>query len=133
MNILYQKQNIEAILTKNTISGYVSYGGLRSCIVDLLYGLLKFDPEERPSAEEALDNPFFRNTHAMLNSRSWNNGQISKDDHGSVDMAPRPSYNFTPDAKLGKILLDQSSVLSESELTPCSTSFSSIASNATPN
>lgn len=52
---------------QNTISGYVSYGGLRSCIVDLLYGLLKFDPEERPSAEEALDNPFFRNTHAMLN------------------------------------------------------------------
>ncbi|XP_023764561.1 serine/threonine-protein kinase AFC3 isoform X2 [Lactuca sativa] len=49
---------------KNMISGCVSYGGLRSCIVDLLYGLLKFDPEERLTAEEALDHPFFRNTHA---------------------------------------------------------------------
>lgn len=71
--------------------------------------------------------------HSSFQGCSWNNGQISKDDHGSVDMAPRPSNNFTPDAKLGKILLDQSSVWSESEMTPCSTSFSSIASNATPN
>ncbi|CAH1434895.1 unnamed protein product [Lactuca virosa] len=47
---------------KNMISGCVSYGGLRSCIVDLLYGLLKFDPEERLTVEEALDHPFFRNT-----------------------------------------------------------------------
>lgn len=102
-------------------------------------------------------------------SCSWNNGQNSKDDHGLVDLAPRPSYNFTliigphltitfrvdevlilllnvndpkyyfftvsltQDAKLVKILVDQSSVWSESEMTPCSTSFSSIASNATPN
>ncbi|CAI9296286.1 unnamed protein product [Lactuca saligna] len=71
--------------------------------------------------------------HSSFQGCSWNNGQVSKDDHGSVDMAPRPSYNFPPDAKLGKILLDQSSVWSESETTPCSTSFSSIASNATPN
>ncbi|KAI3522461.1 hypothetical protein L1887_00245 [Cichorium endivia] len=46
---------------KNMISGYVSVGGLRSSVVDLLYGLLKFDPVERLTAEEALDHPFFRN------------------------------------------------------------------------
>ncbi|KAL4575367.1 hypothetical protein LXL04_022209 [Taraxacum kok-saghyz] len=71
--------------------------------------------------------------HSSFQGCSWNNGQISKDDHGVLDMAPRPSWNFTPDAKLGKILLDQSSVWSESETIPCSTSFSSIASNGTPN
>ncbi|KAI3517064.1 hypothetical protein L1887_16271 [Cichorium endivia] len=71
--------------------------------------------------------------HSSFQGCSWTNGQISKDDHGLLEMAPRPSYNFTPDAKLGKILLDQSSVWSESEMTPCSSSFSSIASNGTPN
>ncbi|PWZ09327.1 Serine/threonine-protein kinase AFC3 [Zea mays] len=30
-------------------------------LVDLLYGLLRFEPSERLTAEEALDHPFFRN------------------------------------------------------------------------
>ncbi|KAI7740925.1 hypothetical protein M8C21_033052 [Ambrosia artemisiifolia] len=69
--------------------------------------------------------------HSSFQGCSWNNGQISKDDHGVLDMAPRASYNLKPDAKLGKIFLDQSSVWSESEMTPCSSSLSSNASNST--
>lgn len=71
--------------------------------------------------------------HSSFQGCSWNNGQISKDHGGVLEMAPRPSYNFTTDVKLGKILADQSSIWSESEMTPCSSSFSSIASNGTPN
>ncbi|KAJ0725424.1 putative ternary complex factor MIP1, leucine-zipper [Helianthus annuus] len=71
--------------------------------------------------------------HSSFQGCSWNNGQIIKDDHGVLDMAPRASYNLNPDAKLGKIFLDQSSVWSESEMTPCSTSLSSNTSNCTPN
>ncbi|KAK1419690.1 hypothetical protein QVD17_28959 [Tagetes erecta] len=71
--------------------------------------------------------------HSTFQSCLWSNGQIKKDDHGVLDMTPRASYKFTPDVKLGKIYLDQSSVWSESEMTPCSSSFSSNASNGTPN
>ena len=49
---------------QNMISGYVAVGGMRSWVVDLLHGLLKFDPEDRLTAKEALNHPFFRNTHA---------------------------------------------------------------------
>ncbi|GJZ19716.1 serine/threonine-protein kinase AFC3 isoform X1, partial [Tanacetum coccineum] len=49
---------------KNMISQCVSVGGTRSSIVDLLHGLLKFDPAERITAREALDHPFFRNSPA---------------------------------------------------------------------
>ena len=45
----------------------------------------------------------------------------------------RPATRFYAGSKLGKILIDQFSVWSESETTPCSTLFSSIASNGTPN
>ncbi|KAJ0718377.1 putative ternary complex factor MIP1, leucine-zipper [Helianthus annuus] len=41
--------------------------------------------------------------------------------------------SLTQDVKLRKILPDQSSVWSESEMTPCSSLLSSIASNGTPN
>uniref|UniRef100_A0A0D9V2G3 Protein kinase domain-containing protein n=1 Tax=Leersia perrieri TaxID=77586 RepID=A0A0D9V2G3_9ORYZ len=34
----------------------------RAALADLLYGLLKFEPSERLTAQEALDHPFFRNT-----------------------------------------------------------------------
>nr|XP_043635239.1 uncharacterized protein LOC122606427 isoform X2 [Erigeron canadensis] len=76
-----------------------------------------------------------------VHSGSWknNNGQIKigKEDDGGdlLDMSPRPCYNFTPEnVKLGKILPDhQSFSCSESEMTPCSTSFSSITSHGTPN
>ncbi|KAK1416539.1 hypothetical protein QVD17_32330 [Tagetes erecta] len=69
--------------------------------------------------------PFSPNSsrHSSFAGCYWNNGQISKDDCGILDM----------DVKLRKILLDQSSVWSESEMTPRSTSFSSIVSNGTPN
>lgn len=65
---------------------------------------------------------------------SGNNGQIFNEQHGVLNMSPRPSnssYNLSP-VKLGKILMhDQTSVWSESEMTP---SFSSIASSdGTPN
>ncbi|KAG2589727.1 hypothetical protein PVAP13_5NG383023 [Panicum virgatum] len=33
----------------------------RAVLVDLLYSLLRFEPSERLSAQEALDHPFFRN------------------------------------------------------------------------
>ncbi|KAJ9555744.1 hypothetical protein OSB04_010358 [Centaurea solstitialis] len=49
---------------KNMISQYVPVGGSRSCIVDLLHGLLEFDPAERMTARQALDHPFFRNIPA---------------------------------------------------------------------
>ncbi|KAI3816903.1 hypothetical protein L1987_10688 [Smallanthus sonchifolius] len=71
--------------------------------------------------------------HSSFHGCSWNNGQIRKDDRLILDMTPRASYNFIHDAKLGKILPDHSSVWSESEMTRCSSSFSSIASNGTPN
>ncbi|KAL9247893.1 hypothetical protein vseg_021273 [Gypsophila vaccaria] len=32
----------------------------KSCLTDLLYKLLKFDPSERPTAREALNHPFFK-------------------------------------------------------------------------
>ncbi|CAK9164511.1 unnamed protein product [Ilex paraguariensis] len=34
----------------------------RSSLIDLLYGLLKFDPSERLTARQALDHPFFKNS-----------------------------------------------------------------------
>ncbi|KAJ9553778.1 hypothetical protein OSB04_017823 [Centaurea solstitialis] len=71
--------------------------------------------------------------HSSFQGCSWDNGKISKDDSGVLELAPRPSYNFTADVKLGKILPDQLSIWSESEMTPCSSSFSSIASNGTLN
>ncbi|XP_024985461.1 serine/threonine-protein kinase AFC3 isoform X3 [Cynara cardunculus var. scolymus] len=49
---------------KNMISQYVPVGCSRSSIVDLLYGLLEFDPAERITARQALDHPFFRNIPA---------------------------------------------------------------------
>ncbi|KAL5975533.1 hypothetical protein ACLOJK_019857 [Asimina triloba] len=33
----------------------------RDCLTNLLYGLLRFDPSKRLTAQEALDHPFFRN------------------------------------------------------------------------
>ncbi|GJM94031.1 hypothetical protein PR202_ga10642 [Eleusine coracana subsp. coracana] len=33
----------------------------RAALADLLYGLLRFEPSERLTAQEALDHPFFRN------------------------------------------------------------------------
>ncbi|KAI7757954.1 hypothetical protein M8C21_028199 [Ambrosia artemisiifolia] len=47
---------------KNMIS--VTVGGSRSSFVDLLQGLLKFDPTDRLTAQQALDHPFFRNSPA---------------------------------------------------------------------
>ncbi|XP_076888348.1 uncharacterized protein LOC143538751 [Bidens hawaiensis] len=89
--------------------------------------------------------------HSSFQGCSWNNnnnnnninnsGKISKDDDNDGvlnmgHMTPRASsYNLNPDVKFVKIYLDQSSVWSESEMTPtpCSSSFSSNASNGTPN
>ncbi|XP_076919524.1 uncharacterized protein LOC143580366 [Bidens hawaiensis] len=72
--------------------------------------------------------------HQIFHGCSWDNEKINKDDCGVLDLAPRASYSLIHDVKLGKILLhDQSSVWSESEMTPCSSSFSSIASYGTPN
>ncbi|PON76478.1 Serine/threonine protein kinase [Parasponia andersonii] len=34
----------------------------RSSLIDLLHGLLKYDPSERLTARQALDHPFFRNS-----------------------------------------------------------------------
>jgi dual-specificity kinase len=39
-------------------------------LVDLLYGLLRFEPSERLTAEEALDHPFFRNP-TWLVEQAW--------------------------------------------------------------
>nr|GEV50736.1 hypothetical protein [Tanacetum cinerariifolium] len=69
--------------------------------------------------------------HLASHGGSWNNEQISKDDGGILDMAKIPSYSFTPEVKLGNILPDQFSTWSE--MTPYSSSFSSNASNSTPN
>ncbi|XP_024990089.1 uncharacterized protein LOC112524483 isoform X3 [Cynara cardunculus var. scolymus] len=71
--------------------------------------------------------------HSSFQGCSWSNGHISKDHGGVLEMAPKPSYTLTADVELGKILPDQSSIWSESEMTPCSSSFSSIASNGTLN
>ncbi|KAF5797760.1 putative dual-specificity kinase CMGC-CLK family [Helianthus annuus] len=49
---------------KNMISQCVTVGGSRSYFVDLLHGLLKFDPADRLTAQQALDHPFFRNSPA---------------------------------------------------------------------
>ncbi|KAI3745559.1 hypothetical protein L6452_07959 [Arctium lappa] len=59
-------------------------------------------------------------------------GQIFNDQHGVLNMSPRPSnssYSLSP-VKLGKILHDQTSVWSESEMTP---RFRSFSSDGTPN
>ncbi|KAI3816233.1 hypothetical protein L1987_15926 [Smallanthus sonchifolius] len=78
--------------------------------------------------------------HSSFLGCDWKNGRVSRDDDGGgggvLDVVtPRASYNFNSvtDVKLGKIFLDQSSVWSESEMTPCSSSFSSNASHGTPN
>ncbi|KAI3687404.1 hypothetical protein L1987_81100 [Smallanthus sonchifolius] len=49
---------------KNMISQCVTVGGSRSSFVDLLHGLLKFDPSDRLTAQETLDHSFFRNSPA---------------------------------------------------------------------
>ncbi|XP_073315477.1 serine/threonine-protein kinase AFC3 isoform X1 [Primulina huaijiensis] len=43
---------------KNLVSRHVD--STRSSLVNLLHGLLKFDPSERLTARQALDHPFFR-------------------------------------------------------------------------
>ncbi|KAI3695991.1 hypothetical protein L1987_78997 [Smallanthus sonchifolius] len=70
--------------------------------------------------------------HSSFLGCDWKNGRVSRDDDV---VTPRASYNFNSvtDVKLGKIFLDPSSVWSESEMTPCSSSFSSNASHGTPN
>ncbi|XP_076929554.1 serine/threonine-protein kinase AFC3-like [Bidens hawaiensis] len=45
---------------KNMVSQCMSVGGSRSSFIDLLHGLLKFDPSDRLTAQEALGHPFFR-------------------------------------------------------------------------
>ncbi|KAA8525310.1 hypothetical protein F0562_007165 [Nyssa sinensis] len=44
---------------KDMVSQHVDYS--RSSLIDLLHGLLKFDPSERLTARQALDHPFFKN------------------------------------------------------------------------
>ncbi|KAI7740579.1 hypothetical protein M8C21_033285 [Ambrosia artemisiifolia] len=77
--------------------------------------------------------PPLSSRHSSFHGCSWNNGKINKDDGSVLNIVPRASYNFIHDVKLGKILPHQSSEWSESEMTPCSSSLSSNASNGTPN
>ncbi|XP_059640340.1 serine/threonine-protein kinase AFC3 isoform X3 [Cornus florida] len=44
---------------KDLVLQHVDYS--RSSLVDLLHGLLKFDPSERLTARQALEHPFFKN------------------------------------------------------------------------
>ncbi|KAI8568842.1 hypothetical protein RHMOL_Rhmol02G0231700 [Rhododendron molle] len=45
---------------KNLVSRHV-VGASRFSLIDLLHGLLKFDPSERITARDALNHPFFKN------------------------------------------------------------------------
>ncbi|KAK9063996.1 hypothetical protein SSX86_017868 [Deinandra increscens subsp. villosa] len=72
--------------------------------------------------------------HSISEGGSWSDGQISRIDRRIMDyMAPKASESFIHDVKLGKMLPDQSTFSPDSEMTRCSSSFSSITSNDTPN
>ncbi|KAL8257849.1 hypothetical protein R6Q59_029890 [Mikania micrantha] len=92
--------------------------------------MLRVNCESNPSVSPS---QFRLSRHSSFQGCSWNNGQISKDDRRILDMGPRASCNFIPDVKLGKILPDQLSVWSDSEMTRRSSSLSSIVSNGTQN
>ncbi|MFS7969961.1 putative dual-specificity kinase [Helianthus anomalus] len=53
------------------ISQCVTVGGSRSYFVDMLHGLLKFDPADRLTAQQALDHPFFKTVLHKLTTIFW--------------------------------------------------------------
>uniref|UniRef100_A0A804QR89 dual-specificity kinase n=1 Tax=Zea mays TaxID=4577 RepID=A0A804QR89_MAIZE len=57
------RESIRAVRKLDRLKDLVSRNADHSkvALVDLLYGLLRFEPSERLTAEEALDHPFFRN------------------------------------------------------------------------
>jgi len=57
------RESIRAVRKLDRLKDLVSRSAdhSRAVLVDLLYGLLRFEPSERLSAQEALDHPFFRN------------------------------------------------------------------------
>ncbi|RLN22349.1 serine/threonine-protein kinase AFC3 [Panicum miliaceum] len=57
------RESIRAVRKLDRLKDLVSRSAdhSRAALVDLLYGLLRFEPSERLSAQEALDHPFFRN------------------------------------------------------------------------
>ncbi|KAM7459406.1 hypothetical protein LguiA_036400 [Lonicera macranthoides] len=58
------RESIRAVKKIDRLKNMISenaVGRSRSCLIELLHGLLKFDPSERLTARQALDHPFFRN------------------------------------------------------------------------
>ncbi|KAF8670925.1 hypothetical protein HU200_050192 [Digitaria exilis] len=57
------RESIRAVRKLDRLKDLVSRNAdhSRAALVDLLHGLLRFEPSERLSAQEALDHPFFRN------------------------------------------------------------------------
>lgn len=66
---------------QNLVSQHV-VGASRFSLIDLLHGLLKFDPSERITAQDALNHPFFENT-------SWTGGYVRQ---GSGDRLARGAW-----------------------------------------
>lgn len=57
------RESIRAVRKLDRLKDLVSRNAdhSRAALVDLLYGLLRFEPSERLSAQDALDHEFFRN------------------------------------------------------------------------
>ncbi|KAK6912697.1 Protein kinase domain [Dillenia turbinata] len=57
------KESIRAVRKLDRLKDLVSrhVDSSRSSLIDLLYGLLKLDPSERLTPQQALDHPFFKN------------------------------------------------------------------------
>jgi serine/threonine protein kinase len=54
----------DSILWQNLIMHHVDHSG--GLLIDLLQGLLKFEPSERLTAKEALKHPFFKESNRRL-------------------------------------------------------------------
>ena len=54
----------EPVLWQNLIMHHVDHSG--GLLIDLLQGLLKFEPSERLTAKEALKHPFFKESNRRL-------------------------------------------------------------------
>uniref|UniRef100_A0A453EZF7 Protein kinase domain-containing protein n=1 Tax=Aegilops tauschii subsp. strangulata TaxID=200361 RepID=A0A453EZF7_AEGTS len=61
-NLQYGNNRIATQLTYLQLQDLVARNAdhSKASLADLLYGLLRFEPSERLTAQEALDHPFFR-------------------------------------------------------------------------
>ena len=74
----------------------MKFPGASDLALDLLRGLLRFDPEERLTAEEALQHAFFQSLQQKDYARSYLRAPIAPSSSSSKARAPAPDPAASP-------------------------------------